>query len=115
MGYGNVAPAPVRSTDCAETTPPERSAAAEMATAMLRTVFITCDSVRGSLSRYKTLSAASRTVTPQVKGLSRLSRGCSVGEKDSDGGADAHHALGPDATTRGRNEMPYDCLLYTSD
>src|SRR5258708_37276716 len=41
MGYGKVAPAPVRSTDCAAATT-ERSALAESATAMLRTVLITC-------------------------------------------------------------------------
>src|SRR5437870_7073467 len=45
MGYGKVAPAPVRSTDCAVATA-ERSAPVESATAMLRTVLITCDSVR---------------------------------------------------------------------
>src|SRR6266550_6261823 len=45
MGYGKVAPAPVRSTDCARATGESR-AAADKATAMLRTVLITCDSVK---------------------------------------------------------------------
>src|SRR5437868_5179002 len=105
MGYGKVAPAPVRSTDCAEATP-EKSAATEQATAMLRTVLITLDSVRG-LSALQPLPGTSQLVTPDVKTLSRLARG-SVGEENSDSGPGSQSALGGDCAIVCLDKVPDD-------
>src|SRR6476661_7798323 len=91
MGYGNVAPAPVRSTDWAAATP-ARNAAAEKATAMLRTVLITCDSERVVIAP-EALSSVSRPVTRYVKDLSRLLAGSANREEDSNGGSGTDDAL----------------------
>src|ERR1700687_4357568 len=67
MGYGNVAPAPVRSTDCAAAVP-AKNATADRAVAMLRTVLITYGSVKGSLSHSK----LSRSCNGWLHGMERL-------------------------------------------
>src|SRR5258707_12771277 len=116
MGYGKVAPAPVRSTDCAAATT-ERSALAESATAMLRTVLITC-SPREEVCRATTSLGHVTGSYIVCKGCVTIdptcprSRGfCLCGlrrEKNSNGCPGPDHALGPHHTTVRFNEMPYD-------
>src|SRR5258706_7700563 len=116
MGYGKVAPAPVRSTDCAAATT-ERSALAESATAMLRTVLITC-SPREVVGRATTSPGHVTASYTACKGCVTIdptclrSRGlCLCGlrrEKNSNGCSGTDHALSPHHPTGCFNEMPYD-------
>src|SRR5947208_17163110 len=113
MGYGKVAPAPVRSTDCAVATA-EINAPVESATSMLRTVLITCDSMRevcrgsnslGHVTGHHTLSKGfvtigSRGVAPGTS----ISAHCSVREENSDCCSDAQRALGSYGAAMGLNE-----------
>src|SRR6266496_2945072 len=114
MGYGKVAPAPVRSTDCAEATA-ERRAAIDKATAMLRTFLITCDSLREVCRGSSSLSHVTSHHTERKGSVTTRSPACCVGnqfltvrsvtQEDCDGCSDAQSTVGADRTAMSLNQM----------